>query len=209
MTQASLWQPEKVSADYAELCNALYERELLTVASQQQVDPVRLQSKLKSLPHYVKRTALLMSDTVTPLTLDPQNASWVAPQGVKPPLTGQKFAWQWYEDLELPLGLIVPVMFNGQVHLDAIDRLDNNRQRLRTNAFGWMSVANCGADNSVVTNHDQPHLMKPMKKIMMAACAGHRWQLGKRTRPQPLTLRELLLSCHINWRNFRQTRRIG
>ena len=80
MSQESLWPETSQSSCYAELCNALYERELNLLAIQQVSSVSSVQAKLKSLPYYIKRTADAMvrhqSSSNTPLILDTQNACW-------------------------------------------------------------------------------------------------------------------------------------
>ncbi len=211
MPQTSLWQVSSQSSDYAELCNALYERELSQLVNADLATVQVLQSRLKSLPHYIKRTAHFMVQVKTPLELDSQNASWSTAQSYFAPVKNQDEAvvWQWYQSFAIPLGLVVPVWTEGRIVLDSIDQLDQTQQRFRTNAFGWFSEASVTkmhlqTDDLVAT---QPlKLLKPTKKVMMTACAGHCWQNKTKVRPKMLTLRELLLSCAINWRNFKQSR---
>ena len=83
MTQASLWQEPQQSVNYAELCNALYERELRLLANIEFATPQALQNRLKSLSYYINRTALLMTQTNSPLELDIQNAAWQVKQSSK------------------------------------------------------------------------------------------------------------------------------
>ena len=209
MSQTSLWQTYQQNNDFAEICNALYERELRVLAH---VEPATIQSvqgRLKSLPYYINRTANLMTQVneqgTSPLTLDVQNASWSAKQATKLSLSGQleEDVYAWYLADELVLGLVVPI-FNGKhVILDCIDRVDAENKRLRTNASGWFPLVlndNSGHKNAFT-------LLKPNKKVMMAACAGHCWNntaTSAKLRPIILSLRELLLSCAINWKDFKQ-----
>jgi hypothetical protein len=53
-------------------------------------------------------------------------------------------------------------------------------------------------------NNATAQLLKPNKKVMSAACAGHRWLNVNKANPSMLSLREILLSCAINWHNFKQ-----
>ena len=210
MSQNSLWQTNQQNNDFAEICNALYERELRVLAH---VEPATIQSvqgRLKSLSYYINRTANLMTQVneqgTSPLTLDVQNASWSAKQAAKLSLSGQTEhdIFSWYLTGKLVLGLVVPI-FNGEhVILDCIDRVDAKNKRLRTNASGWFSLVR----NAHSTNKKAFTLLKPNKKIMLAACAGHCWQstaTNTKLRPFILSLRELLLSCAINWQNFHET----
>ena len=206
MTQASLWQEQQQSPDYAELCNALYERELALLANMTLPSAQAVQGRLKSLSYYINRTALLMTQVDTPLELDVQNALWQAKQSNKIPLTGQtsEDVNTWYLSIPLSLGLIVPVFSQAyskeHILLDCIDRVDNDNQRFRTNAAGWFYLT-----ENKESNDFKPRLLKPNKKVMLAACAGHCWQDGQKIRPIIPSLRELLLSCSINWKNFKKS----
>jgi hypothetical protein len=227
VTQSLLWQSEQQSSDFAELCNALYERELITLARNECLALANLQGRIKSLPHYVKRTAFALLKVQTPLELDIQNASWSAKQVATSPEISQLSAYDetviaWYKSQQLVPGLVVPIAFNGHIVLDCIDRIDLEKQRFRTNVYGWFYLTDnemvSGAGDreknegdraseaeSEVTRH-KVNLLKPTKKVMSAACAGHRWKDGQKLQPIMPTLRELLLSCTINWRNFKQPR---
>ena len=200
MTQGSLWHNEQHSYEFAELCNALYERELRVLANLPAEQARAIQGRLKSLPHYIKQTADKMLQVQTPLELDTQNASWSAKQSSKIPLSDQSpdDVWQWYTKYQIEHGLIIPVCVDEHIVLDSVDRVDNDAKKFRTNRFGWFE------QQSVLANQQPFQLLKPNKKIMMAAAAGHSWKNGKKARPVMPTLRELLLSCAINWRNFKK-----
>jgi hypothetical protein len=198
--QTSLWQQEYQSADFAELCNALYERELRQLSEFPASSVQVVQGRLKSLPHYIKRTAFSMLQAQTPLELDVQNASWSAKQSLHMPLSGQTLTLvnQWYLSTDLHHGLVVPIANNSTILLDSIDRIDTKQQRFKTNAHGWFYLL---ADTE---NNAKGQLLKPNKKVMTAACSGHSWLNSHRANPTIPTLRELLLSCAINWHNFKQ-----
>tara|TARA_R110002050_G_scaffold164919_5_gene295115 strand:- start:1690 stop:2370 length:681 start_codon:yes stop_codon:yes gene_type:complete len=222
MSQTSFWQTDLQSKDFAELCNALYERELRMLANTEISQVDNLQGRLKSLPHYINRTAHLMMQVKaqgkTPLILDIQNASWSAKQASKLTLAGQTSheIFSWYLTNELSLGLVVPILNEQRVALDCIDRIDIANKRLRTNTSGWFTLSE---ENKKVQGDLNQHktfkLLKPNKKVMLAACAGHCWQAvpysnthinAQSAKLQPITpsLRELLLSCAINWKDFKQ-----
>jgi hypothetical protein len=198
--QTSLWQGDYQSADFAELCNALYERELRLLSESPKASTEAIQGRLKSLPHYIKRTAYSMLQVETPLELDIQNASWSAKQGSKIPLSGQEkeSVNDWYLSMKLNHGLVVPIATDSAIFLDSIERIEIEQQRFRTNAHGWFYLS----DNE--KNKTNQQLLKPNKKVMTSACSGHCWLNGHRANPVIPTLRELLLSCAINWRNFKQ-----
>ena len=198
--QASLWKSEQQSSDFAELCNALYERELHVLANMDAVPVGSLQGRLKSLPYYIQRTARLMMQCSTPLVLDIQNASWSAKQATQLPLSDQSndSVNQWYANIKLMHGLVIPVVHDNHIALDCIDRMDLDNQRFRTNVHGWFSFKNKPTEQS------SPYrLLKPNKRVMTAACSGHCWVNNHKSIPVMPTLRELLLSCTINWRNFK------
>lgn len=209
MSQNSLWQSNQQNNEFAEICNALYERELRMLATVESLSIQTLQSRLTSLPYYINRVANLMTQVkeqgISPLTLDVQNASWSAKQATKLFLSDQSEhdVAQWYLACKLTLGLVVPI-FNGEhVALDCIDRIDIENKRFRTNASGWFEIS------KKINTSDKKELilLKPNKKIMLAACAGHCWQNkanSTKLRPIILSLRELLLSCAINWKDFKQ-----
>lgn len=196
MTQSSLWQDQQRTSEYAELCNALYEREVGQLAKNDALSDVTLRGRLKSLPYYVQKAAHQMVSTDTPLDLDSQNATWSCKQSKAIPLTGQEpeTVWQWFEASGVEVGLIIPVFTGEQILIDSIDRVDENGKRFRSNLHGWFTQ-DC-------FEKDSHQLLKPTKKVMMAACAGHRWRDNKVIIPKTPTLRELLLSCAINWRNL-------
>lgn len=235
VTQSLLWQSAQQSSDFAELCNALYERELITLARNECLALASLQGRIKSLPHYVKRTAFALLKAQTPLALDIQNASWLAKQVTRSPEISQLSAYDetviaWYKSQQLVHGLVVPIALNGHIVLDCIDRIDLEKQQFRTNVYGWFYLTDNeavrGAGNKAKNEHNRAseadieadseeesevtchkvNLLKPTKKVMSAACAGHRWENGQKLQPIMPSLRELLLSCTINWRNFKQPR---
>ena len=213
VTQSLLWQSQQQSSDFAELCNALYERELMALARNESAVLKSLQSRIRSLPHYVKRTAFALLNTQTPLELDIQNASWSSKQSTSNPSMSQLSAYDenvliWYRNQLLTLGLVVPIALNSHIVLDSIDRIDREKQRFRTNVYGWFYLSNNFINNQEdgAPQNNGVNLLKPTKKIMTAACAGHCWQNSRKSQPIMPSLRELLLSCTINWRNFKQPR---
>lgn len=201
--QTSLWQAQHQSADFAELCLALYERELNLLANISSSSLQTMQGRIKSLPHYVKRTAHLMIQAKTPLLLDVQNATWSAKQIGHMPLNDQApdMVNQWYSSSQLAHGLIVPIASETHISLDSIDRIDNDQQRFRTNVHGWFDLS---LDNQASSKSSSAVLLKPNKRVMTAACTGHCWLNGDKSHPIIPSIRELLLSCTINWRNFKR-----
>ncbi|ALO34000.1 hypothetical protein CMT41_04125 [Colwellia sp. MT41] len=212
MTQSSFWQTHTETGDFAELCNGLYQREIGLIAKGDYANAQAVQARLQSLPYYINRTAHAMIEVIyqglSPLQLDSQNATWSAKQNTKIPLSGQETpqerakVFTWYLQEDISVGLAVPVLLVDHIIIDCIDRIDVDKQRLRTNVAGWFSLT---AFNSA--NEDKgvgKQLLKPNKKIMVSACAGHYWQRNSRQVPIIPSLRELLLSCSINWKNFKK-----
>ncbi|MDX2370667.1 MAG: hypothetical protein QNK36_20065, partial [Colwellia sp.] len=77
---------------------------------------------------------------------------------------------------------------------------DIDNKRIHTNVSGWFSLIDVNVDHSM-------RLLKPTKKVMLAACAGHQWQdqtTATKLRPIIPNLRELLISCSIDWQNFKR-----
>ena len=203
--QSSLWKTEQQSFNFAELSNALYERELNILANIENASVSFVQGRLKSLPYYIKRTAHSMMTCDTPLNLDIQNASWSAKQSAKMPIADQEHLTvnQWYSKIKLKHGLVVPIVHNTYIALDCIDRIDEENSRFRTNAHGWFCYSECQKNDESVNNHLKYRLLKPNKRVMTAACSGHSWVNSHRSIPVMPSLRELLLSCTIHWHNFK------
>jgi hypothetical protein len=216
MAQNTLWQTNKQSNDFAELCNALYEREVHLLANADITDIQNIQGRLKSLSHYINRTANRMVQvnelSLTPLMLDVQNAAWSAKQASKLSVLVQneQDVFSWYLTLinqkkKTSIGLIYPILKVDHIVLDSIDRVDIEKKRIRTNVSGWFSLIDTNVED---INIEPPiRLLKPTKKVMLAACAGHRWQgLMNATKLRPImpSLRELLISCAIDWKNFKR-----
>jgi len=228
MTQASLWQTQPDSFFFSELCAALYQREVSLLAKEEFINCLVLQSRLKSLPHYIAMTAHAMMQVdrlqITPLLLDSQNASWSAKQTATIPLAGQgdDLISAWYLTNNIKVGLVVPVLWQSTITLDCIDRMDIAQGRVHTNVAGWFDLNaqfndklndklnsrlsnGCNEDHRGKGQVIERRLLKPNKKVMMAACAGHNWQAGTKIVPVMPRLRELLLSCSINWKNFKKS----
>lgn len=206
MNQSSLWQQEQNnSLPYAELCNALYEREVSALANGEYTSTTQLQARLKSLTYYVSRTAYRILQTDSPIEFDVQNATWSHKQSLKPPTQEQlpDTIRTWYQNNKVSLGLVIPVLADedgyARIYLDSVDRVDHDNGRIRSNLFGWYNYSEGLSESS-----KQALFLKPNKKVMIAACCGHQWQSQMKANPLPLNLRELLLTCSINWKNLRK-----
>lgn len=200
--QADIFQPIAQHGEFAELCAALYERELDQLAHVDDMPVAALQRRLASLPFYIQRAAhgCLRAAQDSPLELDIQNASWQAKQAAHCPESSGTIKSQhdWFAQ-HAALGLVVPVRFSTPVLktivLDSIDRVDAQHNRLHLNYRGWFTFSGEGESPS-------EQLLKPNKRIMTAACCGHQWNHKGRINPRTLTLRELLLVATLDWQKF-------
>ncbi len=189
---------------FTEICNALYERELL-VLSQTTGNQVKLlQSRLAALPHRIQRAAHYLSRHKTPLTVDSHNGTWQYKQAGRCPANKveSEMIRAWFSE-HAAYGLAVPVRMQRfdeeHIELDSIDRVQFDNEMLHTNKYGWFSFD--GISQSSTTETDFK-LIKPTKAIMAAACCGHRWNHKGKLAPRTVSLRELLLSTTIKWKKF-------
>ena len=216
MSQSNLWQIHTDTGDFAELCNGLYQREISIIAKGDFISAQAVQARLESLSYYITLTAHAMIRVIelgqSPLLLDTHNASWSAKQSKHTPWFRKEIAQaakqelantiNWYLQEDIYVGLVVPVLLVDHIIIDCIDRIDIDKQRIRTNVGGWFSLT-----TDECLNIKQPvnkRLLQPNKKIMISACTGHCWQGNSKQIPIIPTLRELLLSCSINWKNFKK-----
>jgi hypothetical protein len=189
--------------NFAELSNALYERELQVLASSTISDPNLLKRKLKGLSHHIKNATMHLLEGKAPINVDVHNGSWQAKQSGKCPLSSQTpdRTLQWYSQIAKK-GDVVPVyvesMGTQHIELDCIDIEASDRFHL--NKFGWFSKS--GEYFDIVPKQAKYLLLKPTKGIMAAACAGHCWTVRGKGIPRALSLRELLLSTDIEWKAF-------
>lgn len=201
--QPHFWQVSRDNQTYTELCNALYERELLRLSQLTTEQLLRLPNRLASLPFYIRRAASNILQQKTELALDSQNASWYYKQAGQCPARKQQAdpIDAFYTKYAKP-GLIVPLyitqLSQEQILLDSVDEVDCEGLRLHCNEHGWFSFGGTPLEQS---NSDK-FLLKPVKGIMAAACCGHQWLNGHKAAPRLLSLRELLLASRLNWQNF-------
>ena len=190
------------SAAFAELCTALYERELNQLAHQQHVATNLLQRRLQSLPYHVKNAARGMLESDAPYTLDIQNASWQAPQ--KRQLTisaGQASKLDKWLSRQARLGDAVAIAdLHGpirQVRLDSIDRIDKQQRRVHCNMHGWFDfTGRCFEANPHAT---ELYLLKPDVSNLAPALCDHQWNHKGKVDPRTLSLREVLLATTIDF----------
>ena len=199
--QPQLWQNDPNNLVFADLCNALYERELKKLAKEPNIQLNNLQKRIASLPFYIKRASERIIDFGSPLDLDSQNASWVYRQPKECPGPKQKDAEisKFYQ-AQQKFALIVPIYIENsgveKLLLDSIDGLKDGN--IHTNEHGWFNINGDAMDQS---DHHK-RLLKPTKVTMTCACSGHRWANQKRTSARALSLREMLLATNINWNHF-------
>lgn len=190
--------------NFAELSNALYERELQQLAQSNISDPELLKRKIKGLSHHVKNAAMHLLEGNAPIDVDVHNGSWQAKQAAKCPIATQQTdkTLKWFQE-HARYGAVVAVYIEhlGEqcIELDSIDMMASDR--LHLNKFGWFSLT--GEYFEIVPKQTKYLLLKPNKAIFSAACGGHRWMPKGRAIPRALSLRELLLSTDINWQSFK------
>ena len=187
--QVNIFSDSQQQTHFAEICNALYERELITLAHQPISNISLLQRKLGGLRHHVKRAAYHFIHHTGPLSVDVHNASWQAKQSAT--CMGRRHdkdkTHQWfvqYARSGLPVVIYVKNINGEHLELDSIDRRVSSNIR----------------DHAALGKYV---LLRPSNAIFSAACCGHTWNHKGRSHPRTLTLRELLLSGSINWKNFR------
>ncbi|GGD72836.1 hypothetical protein [Lacimicrobium alkaliphilum] len=202
--QSDIFRRDNQQLHYAELCNALYERELPQLTRIANLS--LLHRRLKGLSHHIKRAAEEMLKHQGPLQIDIHNASWQCRQSARPPkATDPSRNHQWF-GLHGAFGMPVPVCYEhlGLLHLelDSIDRLDPQQSRLHLNKHGWFAFdGHCQQEARAGV---QLSLLVPSKTTLSAACCGHVWKHAGKYQPRTLSLRELLLSNKINWKNFKK-----
>lgn len=207
--QVDIFSDDQRQLHYAELCNALYERELASL-SQQKISNINLlQRKIAGLRHHVKRAAYSLLQHQSPLQVDVHNASWQAKQAAKCMANNyvtQK-TLQWFSSsIQIGCSIAVHVKQLGSEHieLDSIDKIDLSGKRIHANKFGWFNIdGEFSEDNHQQADVFSLRLLKPTKAILTAACCGHKWGQKGKGQQRALSLRELLLSLSINWKSFR------
>jgi hypothetical protein len=207
--QVDIFSDGQSQLHYAELCNALYERELASL-SQQKISNINLlQRKIAGLRHHVKRAAYSLLQHQSPLQVDMHNASWQAKQAAKCMANNYvaNKTQQWFSnDIQMGCTIAVHVKRLGCEHieLDSIDKIELSSHRVHTNKFGWFNIdGEFTEDNYRLIDALSLRLLKPTKAVLTAACCGHKWDYKGKGQQRALSLRELLLSLSINWKTFR------
>ena len=198
------------SIHFAELCNALYQRECQTLATSNTTQVNLLKRKLKFLPQLVQECARSLCDAKAPLTVDYHNASYQGKQAAQCPalkFTPEQISatFQKLPDIGKVLPVLVRTIDGYHLELDSVDRIEPENQLIHVNKHGWFTTQGqfCelqpeGAPQ-LTTEPLAATLTKPTKAVMQAACCGHQWRLKGKGIPRALTLRELKLSFHIQW----------
>ncbi|MBR9896822.1 MAG: hypothetical protein GYB16_10610 [Gammaproteobacteria bacterium] len=208
---------------FNEICTALYEREVISLAHSQITNLSLLKRRMGGLPYHVKAIARHMVNNEalsnpSPLRVDTHNGSWYAKQSAKCPginhLDDSEKRESWYRK-NAKYGLVVPVLVlnieGTHIELDSIDMVNQDNTQLHLNKNGWF--ANTGEcihsttqpdDDSASTalSVERKILLRPSKAIVTAACCGHAWSFKSKRSPRALTLREMRLSTQLNWKNF-------
>lgn len=201
--QPHLWQDAHSDLVFADLCNALYERELKKLSVDASLPHAFLLKRIGSLPYYIKRASERIIAFYSPLDLDSQNASWIykQPKECPGPKQADRDIEKFYRS-SAQVALIIPVYHykvgEERITLDTIDGVDSKNNRVHTNENGWF-----GFEGAPQEENNQPNrLLKPLKVSMTCACSGHKWLNHKRTSSRRLSLREMLLATNINWKNL-------
>ncbi|WJG08612.1 hypothetical protein [Aliiglaciecola sp. LCG003] len=205
--QVDIFASDQRQRHFAELCNALYERELQALSKNSISNVSLLQRRLAGLSYHIKNAADYFLTQEAPIDVDIHNGSWQAKQAAKSVITRhQANKCQDWLGKHARMGLPVPVFISDMgletVELDSIDRIDSERKRLHVNKHGWFQF-----DGQELTSepkvHCQKTLLLPNKLNITAACCGHSWNHKGRTIPRALSLRELLLATTINWKTYK------
>jgi hypothetical protein len=209
--QTNIFNLAEQYPNVAELCNALYERELMSLATSNIKDPILLKRKLSGLTYHIKNAAEFLINEPTPIDVDVHNGTWKSKQSLRCPATKSVSSSEeiartenWFKKYHYH-GAVVCIYVNeyGNEHieLDSIDMIPTPANKLHTNKYGWFTLN--GESLEEGKSHVTHQLVKPNKAILSAACSGHTWNTKGKATPRALSLRELLLSTNINWKTFR------
>lgn len=204
--QVDIFAKDQQQLHFAELCNALYERELLSLAQHGPKNVSLLQRRLAGLSHHIKRAAENLLANQAPIDIDVHNGSWQGKQAAK--CVANKVSSNktllWFNQ-HVSLGIAVPVYLNDlgteMIELDSIDRIDHEQSKVHINKHGWFGLDGQHLEQQK-QHYSQKRLLLPNKATMTAACCGHSWNHKGRSQTRTLSLRELLLSTSINWKTF-------
>ncbi|MBC3766202.1 hypothetical protein [Neptunicella marina] len=200
--QTDIFRDDHQQQYFAELCSALYERELSMMANSTSNDFDAFKRRLGGLSYHIRNLAHFLLQHKAPLDLDLHNASWQCKQAAKSIINreSEDKARQWFEQYSyfgMPVAVCISEPGYDQLELDSVDRIDPAQKRLHINKHGWFYF-----------NGESQHITKPVKRLLVpsktslgAACSGHCWTSQGKTQPRALSLREMLISTQINWKN--------
>lgn len=206
--QVDIFTNHQQSLHFAEICNALYERELQVLARSHTDNINLLQRHLQGLSYHIKRAAEHLLSKQTPISVDTHNGSWQYKQASKCMVSRQQAektaAWfNQHARMGQPVCVYHQRLGMEHIELDSIDRIEQQAQRLHLNKNGWFKLTGESDTATGHTHGNKQLLLKPSKTLFAAACCGHRWKHKDKTHPRSLSLRELLLSTTINWNTFK------
>lgn len=197
--QDDIFAHNQDSITFAELCNALYQRECIALGEYGPSQSALLKRKIKFLPQHVQECARGLLNSQAPLNVDYHNASYQHKQSSKCPsikITAEQNqqSLSGLPDIGKVMCVEVKTLEGVHLELDSVDRIDSDNALIHVNKHGWFYTNGESqlADNNV-------RLVKSTKAILQAACAGHQWRVNTKGTPRALTLRELKLSFHIQW----------
>lgn len=200
--QTNIFDEDRQQLNFAEICNALYERELIYLSKQTNLDI--LKRRLAGLSHHIKKAAEYLLSDQSPLSVDVHNASWHFKQQAKCPTPKRDSQVKWFAE-NAHAGIPIPVyVFNKgieHIELDSVDRMDLAGNKLHLNKQGWFTFGGLPVNTEDTSLHKK-RMLKPGKYSMSAACCGHSWNHKGKTQPRALSLRELMLTTVINWKTF-------
>ncbi|MDN4501536.1 hypothetical protein QX776_03950 [Alteromonadaceae bacterium BrNp21-10] len=204
--QSDIFRNDTQQLHYAELCNALYERELSALAQSPTQNIDNLKRRLGGLSYHIKNAATFLLNHQAPLEVDLHNASWQGKQSAKSILNRESAekSSNWFAahaHFGMPVAVCIDELGLHSLELDSIDRIDKSQQRIHLNKHGWFSFAGINEEQN---DKIKKSLLVPSKISLSAACCGHGWNHSGRTPPRALSLREILLSSKINWQNFKK-----
>lgn len=205
--QVDIFASDQRQRHFAELCNALYERELHSLSKKAPNNIRLLQRRLAGLSYHIKNAAEYLLAHDFPIDVDVHNGSWQAKQAAKCVVSkyNSEKSVSWFESharMGLPSPICISDMGIQTVELDSVDRIDKDTHQLHFNKHGWF-----GFDGKYLGEYEHAMqnktLLIPNKVNITAACCGHSWNHKGKTMPRALSLRELLLSTTINWKTYK------
>lgn len=204
--QVDIFSSDQGQLEYAELCNALYERELLSLSQRNLANSSLLKRRLAGLSHHVKRAAEQLLTNPSPIKVDVHNGSWQSKQAgkcVADKISPEKNRSWFHQNAKMGIPVPVYAMELGveKLQLDSIDKIEHKSQELHLNKHGWFSFDGESLETKQ-SHYAAKRLLLPNKATMSAACSGHTWNHKGKAQTRTLSLRELLLSTTINWKKF-------